>query len=364
MEYWLEDGCTFPYFCHGRDLTQDGEVDWVDYAIFANNLNHNPTETTPPSPNPMTWEVVPHSTDISVIAMKATTATDNSGSTVMYNFVRYSSAIGGNLDFGWQLEPNLTDTGLENKKQYGYKVRAKDARGNMTAFSVIGYAVPGEDTLAPEPNPMEWAEVPTAISSSEIRMTAADITSTEPCGVQYLFVEISDGNGGSNSDWQTSPIYIDDGLDPCTTYTYQVKARDLSPNHNETGLSVAESATTFGSGGPTADTNAPTYTPTANGIWVTIPYVYYDGSVYYYHYMTAVAATDAESPPVWYYFDCTYGNGIDSGWMVGTGADVTYIAGPFTSYNHSTYRVLIKDSATPPNQVESTNWNTLYGEVP
>jgi hypothetical protein len=273
--------------------------------------------------------------------------------------VRY----GNDKDFGWQAEPNLTDTGLSEGTQYGYKVQAKDARDNMTAFSVIGYAKTGEDTTPPDPSPMTWATVPTGISTSEITMTATE--ANDPCGVEYYFTETSHHNGGSDSGWQSSPTYTDDGLDANTAYTYKVKARDLSVNQNPTDQSDAKQAKTLAQEvQPVVDHNAPTYTPTSNGIWVTPPYVYYDGSVYYYHYMTAVAATDDQSPPVWYYFDCTSGNGIDSDWIIGTGANVTYIAGPFTSYNHSTYRVIIKDSATPPNQVISTKWNTLYGLIP
>ncbi|MHB0945936.1 MAG: S8 family serine peptidase [Sedimentisphaerales bacterium] len=357
MDYWLDDGCIFPYYCGGRDLDKDGRVDFEDYAIFASN--YGKFETTPPFPNPMTWEIRPGSTGMHEIAMKATTARDISGSPVMYHFVRYSELAGGNRDFGWQTEPNFIDTGLLEGTQYGYQVQARDIRGNMTAFSVIGYAVTGEDTFAPTPNPMTWERVPTAISTSEITMTAT--TATDVAGVEYYFSR----NDGNSSDWQSSPIYTDSGLDANTTYTYQVRARDLSPYKNETGMSTAESAKTLAEGEASVlDVNAPTYTPTSNGLWVVTPYIYNAGGGMYYHYMTAVGATDAQSPPVIYEFRCTNGSGISSGPIVGTGAAVTYTAGPFYSQNHSTYQVIIRDSASPPNQVTSSKWNTLNGLIP
>jgi len=267
--------------------------------------------------------------------------------------MRYSEVAGGNRDFGWRTDPNLTDVGLLEGTQYGYQVQAIDVRGNMTAFSIIGYAVTGEDTFAPEPNPMTWARVPAAISTSEITMTAN--TATDVAGVEYYFSR-SDGN---DSGWQISPIYTDSGLEPNTTYTYQVRARDLSPYKNETGLSTAESAKTFAPGvEPLVDHNVPIYTPTSDGLWVMVPYVYNAGGGAYYHYMTAVGATDAQSPPVIYEFRCTQGSGESSGPIVGTGAAVTYIVGPFYSENDSTYVVTIRDSADPPNMVTSSWWNT------
>jgi predicted outer membrane repeat protein len=361
MEYWMEDGCVFPYFCHGRDLTEDGEVDFEDYAIFA--ANYGATETTPPYPDPMTWKTTPRSAGINIIVMEATTAKDNSGSQVWYHFVRYDSN-GITTYFPWRTEPNLTDTGLVYRRQYGYQVQAKDVKGNETDWSVIGYAVPGEDSTAPTPDPMTWLITPTPTSPNSITMTAT--TATDPCGVQYYFTETLGNPGGSDSGWQDSPIYIDIGLDPNTRYTYQVKARDKSPNNNMTDPSVAISVTTPAQGeepnGP--DTTPPVYTPTTYGLWDTTPYSYYDGGVYYYHYMSAVAATDAESPPVSYSFECISGGGTSSGWFTpaNTTVPIVYIAGPFLSFNHSTYQVHIKDAAG--NEISSSKWHTFYGLIP
>ena len=73
-------------------------------------------------------------------------------------------------------------------------------------------------------------------------MTAA--TATDESGVQYLFQETSGNLGGMNSDWQDGPTYTNADLCPGLTYTYRVKARDRSPNANETAYSSPASATT------------------------------------------------------------------------------------------------------------------------
>jgi hypothetical protein len=75
-----------------------------------------------------------------------------------------------------------------------------------------------------------------------IRMTAA--TASDPSGVEYYFDETSGNSGGSDSAWQDSPFYRDKDLSPNTEYTYLSKARDKSPNLNETAWSEPESVTT------------------------------------------------------------------------------------------------------------------------
>jgi len=72
-------------------------------------------------------------------------------------------------------------------------------------------------------------------------MTA--VAATDPSGVEYFFDCVT--AGGHDSAWQVSPVYQDTGLNEATSYTYAVKARDKSSNHNETVFSPQRSATTF-----------------------------------------------------------------------------------------------------------------------
>jgi hypothetical protein len=87
-------------------------------------------DTTPPSPNPMTWATVPYATGSTSIAMVATTATDTSG--VEYYFDETSGNPGG-TDSGWQSGTSYTDTGLSPSTQYCYRVQARDLSPNQNA---------------------------------------------------------------------------------------------------------------------------------------------------------------------------------------------------------------------------------------
>jgi chitodextrinase len=83
-------------------------------------------DTTPPSPDPMTWATVPYATGSTSISMAATTASDISG--VEYYF---ECTAGGGNDSGWQDSASYTDTGLTPETQYTYRVQARDKSTNQ-----------------------------------------------------------------------------------------------------------------------------------------------------------------------------------------------------------------------------------------
>jgi len=97
----------------------------------------------------------------------------------------------------------------------------------------------GPDTNPPTPDPMTWETPPAPANQTSIIMTAT--AATDPSGVEYYF-ECTAG-GGNDSGWHPITVYIDMGLTPGTSYTYRVKARDKSPNQNETGWSSEASST-------------------------------------------------------------------------------------------------------------------------
>ena len=378
--HWFEQGCKFPYWCHEKDLNTDSAVDYGDFVIFAANYMNE--ETTPPIPDPMTWQVPPMSGGAGIITMIATLATDNTGAEIEYYFECIS---GPGHDSGWDTSRIYTDTGLAGNTEYGYRVRAKDRSGeeldangdpvpgaydiydpydpntgNKTDWSIIGYAIPGEDINSPIPDPMTWALVPEAISANSIRMTAT--TATDTSGVEYYFSEISGEPNGSDSGWQDDPYYVDDGLDPNTTYTYTVTARDKSANQNTTAPSDPNSATTLAPDEiPPIDYNAPEPNPS---IWGIGPQIFYYDDYDYRYTMSAGEATDLEgSDPVWYEFDCLDDNTLDSGWIL-TSSYTTTI-GVLNNGVPNIFRCRTRDSAIPPNIGGwSSWWDSHSGEVP
>ena len=225
-------------------------------ATIGVNVVDSSSETTPPSPNPMSWANPPAATLSTAITMTATTANDPAG--VEYFF---DCTTGGGHDSGWQDSPTYTDTGLTPSTSYTYQVKARDksSNANETGYSPARSATTtAPDTTAPTPNPLTWTSPPTAMSISAITMTAN--TATDPAGVEYFFDCLT--AGGHDSGWQDSPTYTDSGLRPSTSYIYQVRARDKSPNFNATGFSVTRSATTPGAA---VECELGVWTPLANG---------------------------------------------------------------------------------------------------
>ncbi len=88
-------------------------------------------DTTPPSPNPMTFAVAPVAAS-TLISMTATTASDTSG--VEYFF---TCTTDNAFDSEWQSSPSYMATGLEPASNYTFTVTARDlsAATNVTAAS-------------------------------------------------------------------------------------------------------------------------------------------------------------------------------------------------------------------------------------
>jgi hypothetical protein len=305
----------------------------------ANATTQATPDTTPPTPDPMTWQSVPNAGSDTAITMTATAASDPSG--VEYYFMETSANPGGS-DSGWQDPVSYTDTGLTGSTQYCYEVQARDksVNQNATAWSTNQCATTQStpDTTPPTPDPMTWSSVPAAGGTDNISMTAT--TATDPSGVEYNFDETSANPGGTDSGWQASTSYTDTGLSASTQYCYQVQARDLSVNQNATAVSTNQCATTDAP----PDTTPPTPDPMT---WSSVPAASSSSQID----MTATTATDPSG--VEYQFDeTTAGPGAtDSGWQssasysdTGLDADTLY-----------TYRVQARDLSV---NLNTTAWST------
>lgn len=119
----------------------------------------------------------------------------------------------------------------------------QDYRSLLAAIAsrASGYA-------APTPNPMTWAQAPGAAGDTSISMTAT--TAADPNGAEYYFACVSGQPEGTDSGWQDSSNYTDNGLMSAVTYSYRVKARDKSARQNETNWSEVASAKTTGAASP------------------------------------------------------------------------------------------------------------------
>jgi len=142
------------------DIDYDGEVDFSDFAIFANRRkdssftqdsplsladltgdNHiaaddlmlladswlQGIDTTAPEPNIMSWKVEPVTTSTSSIYMEATKAIDTQNGVEYY----FQCTSGNGPDSGWQYSNIFEPTGLAMGTAYTYAVKARDTSGNL-----------------------------------------------------------------------------------------------------------------------------------------------------------------------------------------------------------------------------------------
>ena len=118
-------------------------------------------------------------------------------------------------------------------------IASAGTRGIYVDNVSLTVGAPPVDNDPPTPDPMGWEVEPVSVDYGYITMTcsnAADIA-----GVEYLFTNTV---RGTSSGWQAQRSWGESGLDSATLYTYTSKARDKSPNANQTGWSPARSATT------------------------------------------------------------------------------------------------------------------------
>jgi len=124
---------------------------------------------------------------------------------------------------------------------------------SMGQYYINGSIPPaGADATSPTPDPMGWASTPSAVSYSEISMTASTAVD-DISAVEYNFLCVVGGTGCVNSGWQSSTSYTATGLAESTSYTFQVKARDQAGN--ETAPSGSASASTDAAPPPAPYTN-------------------------------------------------------------------------------------------------------------
>jgi hypothetical protein len=125
-------------------------------------------DTTPPAPNPLTFEQNPVSTSATSISMRAATATDPQGSAVQYQF-QCTSGGTGCVTSPWQSTRDFVVTGLAGGTLYRYRVLARDAAGNQTAPSAeVSVMLP----YAPQPGEGNRPPVAVADALSLVRRTA------------------------------------------------------------------------------------------------------------------------------------------------------------------------------------------------
>ncbi len=309
------------------DAVNDISESLTKYTVIA--------DTTPPTPNPMTWASVPAALSDTQITMTATTATDAASPPVQYSFVNSTNT---SHNSGWITSATWTDSGLTPDTNYTYTVTAEDSAAvpNLTDPSASATARTNKTatTTSPTPNPMTWASVPAAISSTQITMTATTATEPNAPPVQYYFTNMQDPNN-HNSGWILTPTYVDSNLTPSKRYDYNVMARDDALVPNVTAASVEANATTL------VDT-----TPPAGLVFSIPPYATSPTSI-------TMQAHATDPCGVMYRFRySTGGLVVCRGWL----ADGNFTDGNCTQNNTYSYQVQAEDACS-----NTTAWSAALG---
>ncbi|MBP7747203.1 MAG: S8 family serine peptidase, partial [Phycisphaerae bacterium] len=196
-------------------------------------------DTTPPTPDPMTFAVAPAPSSTTAIAMTATTATDTQSPPVQYFFDFVSGGAGGS-DSAWQSATAYTDSGLAANTSYTYRVKARDSA-----------ATPNEGTYSSNAETATLIETPTGVTFETVTDSSIVLTATgtltnlavDTSGV-YFDSTTTGGDGGINA-WIQTTTDTATGLSPNTAYTFRVKARNQ--NSIETAYSTTASKVTLAS---------------------------------------------------------------------------------------------------------------------
>ena len=208
--------------------------------VFLDHRGSVEGDLVAPTPSPLTWATEPEDGGGNTIDMVATTATDVSDD-VEYYFEELSGNTGGD-DSAWQDSASYTDEGIDGGETYIYRTRARDKSINQNATAWSTNESFPVDSTAPTPNPATWLLEPSAVSDSEIEMTAT--TASDQSDVEYYFDETTEGAGATDSGWQDGVNYSDTGLTGEVNYTYRVRSRDKSSGQNTTTWSASKSVRT------------------------------------------------------------------------------------------------------------------------
>jgi chitodextrinase len=125
----------------------------------------------------------------------------------------------------------FVNTGLLAGTSYRYRVRARDAAGNFSAYSPIANAT----TLSAPPGDTTPPSIPTGLNSTVISATQINLTwtaSTDNVAVSGYRVERALGASGAFSQITSvsGTSYNNTGLTPNTLYRYRVRAFDAVGN--------------------------------------------------------------------------------------------------------------------------------------
>jgi hypothetical protein len=206
-----------------------------DFSMVLSGPACAPSDTTPPTPNPMTFATAPAPAGTTSVTMIASTATDTTSPPVSYFFNFVSGGAGGN-DSAWQSGTTYTDTGLTPNTGYTYRVKARDS----------ATPTPNETGYSGNAATATYIETPTGVSFGTVTLSSIDLTATGTLtnlttGTSGLYFDstTSGGDGGINA-WVQTTTDTATGLSANSSYTFAVKARNQNSVETAYGPTAAK----------------------------------------------------------------------------------------------------------------------------
>jgi hypothetical protein len=190
------------------------------YSVAAAATTASPgVDTSPPSPDPMSFSSAPSAVGLSSITMTAATAVDTNG--VEYYFENTAGGGNGGDDSGWQDSAVYTDTDLLAGMEYSYRVKARDksAAQNETGYSAAVAAtttsagassaiISNGDSYIRDSNPTSIygsdAYMVANDNGSSVRMVifSFDISSVPAGSITSAKLELDDVVGGASQTYE------------------------------------------------------------------------------------------------------------------------------------------------------------------
>jgi endo-1,4-beta-xylanase len=125
---------------------------------------------------------------------------------------------------------SFTDTGLASSSLYRYQVRARDAAGNVSAFSPAAIAVTPGPCTTPPPSPNNLTVL--AFSSTSVSLRWTIVVPSFGCSPAGFDVLRAPGAAGGTfiqvAQTGLADTFVDSTVAPNTTYRYQVRARSAN----------------------------------------------------------------------------------------------------------------------------------------
>jgi chitodextrinase len=210
-----------------RVRATDAASNLGDYSAIASAITPFPPDVTPPSDPSNLTATAASSTSVN---LAWTASTDDQGVQGYLIERCQGSGCGNFAQVGTSSGAAFVDTGLTPSTGYNYRVRARDATGNLSGYSnTAGAATPAApDTTAPTA-PANL----TATAMTDTRIDLAWTAATDNVGVASYLIERCQGSGCSNFaqiGTSAGTTFSDNGLLSSTAYSYRVRATDAAGN--------------------------------------------------------------------------------------------------------------------------------------